>query len=50
MRGTLRTGATLIAVREPGLLSVVAPLHDEEDMVGAFHARTVAALDGSISS
>jgi dolichol-phosphate mannosyltransferase len=33
-------------VREPGLLSVVAPLHDEEDVVGAFHARTVAALDG----
>ena len=33
-------------MREPGLLSVVAPLHDEEDMVGAFHARTVAALDG----
>jgi polyisoprenyl-phosphate glycosyltransferase len=33
-------------VREPGLLSVVAPMHDEEDVVGAFHARTVAALDG----
>ena len=33
-------------MREPGLLSVVAPLHDEEDMVEAFHARTVAALDG----
>ncbi|MET0817718.1 MAG: glycosyltransferase family 2 protein [Solirubrobacteraceae bacterium] len=33
-------------MREPGLLSVVAPMHDEEDMVGAFHARTVAALDG----
>ena len=33
-------------MREPGLLSVVAPLHDEEDVVGAFHARTVAALDG----
>jgi glycosyltransferase involved in cell wall biosynthesis len=33
-------------VREPGLLSVVAPMHDEEDMVGAFHTRTVAALDG----
>ena len=33
-------------MREPGLVSVVAPLHDEEDMIGAFHARTVAALDG----
>jgi dolichol-phosphate mannosyltransferase len=32
-------------VREPGLLSVVAPMHDEEDIVGAFHARTVGALD-----
>src|SRR5688572_18852944 len=34
------------AVRELGLLSVVTPMHDEEDMVGAFHARTVAALEG----
>ena len=33
-------------MREPGLLSVVAPMHDEEDMVDAFHARTVAALTG----
>ncbi len=33
-------------MREPGLLSVVAPLHDEEDTVGAFHARTLAALEG----
>jgi dolichol-phosphate mannosyltransferase len=33
-------------VRELGLLSIVAPLHDEEDVVGAFHARTAAALDG----
>ncbi len=33
-------------MREPGLLSVVAPLHDEEDTLGAFHARTMAALDG----
>jgi dolichol-phosphate mannosyltransferase len=33
-------------VRESGLLSVVAPMHDEEDNVAAFHARTVAALDG----
>ncbi len=38
--------ATLGDVRELGLLSVVAPLHDEEDTVGAFHARTVAALEG----
>ena len=33
-------------MREPGLLSVVAPLHDEEDNVEAFHRRTLAALDG----
>jgi polyisoprenyl-phosphate glycosyltransferase len=33
-------------VREPVLVSVVAPMHDEEDVVGAFHARTVAALGG----
>ena len=33
-------------MREPGLLSVVAPMHDEEDVVDAFHARTVAALAG----
>src|SRR4051794_23059887 len=33
-------------VRELGLLSVVTPMHDEEDMVGAFYARTVAALAG----
>ena len=33
-------------MREPGLLSVVAPMHDEEETVGAFHARTTAALAG----
>ncbi|MEZ0294045.1 MAG: glycosyltransferase family 2 protein [Solirubrobacteraceae bacterium] len=33
-------------MREPGLLSVVAPMHDEEESVGAFHARTLAALHG----
>ena len=33
-------------MRAPGLVSVVAPMHDEEDTVRAFHARTVAALDG----
>ena len=33
-------------VRELGLLSVVAPLHDEADTVAAFHARTLAALEG----
>jgi glycosyltransferase involved in cell wall biosynthesis len=33
-------------VRELGLLSVVAPMHDEEDVAGAFHSRTVAALGG----
>jgi dolichol-phosphate mannosyltransferase len=36
------------SVRPPGrqLLSVVAPLHDEEDTIAAFHGRTVAALEG----
>jgi glycosyltransferase involved in cell wall biosynthesis len=33
-------------VRELGLLSVVAPMHDEADAVAAFHARTMAALEG----
>ena len=33
-------------MREPQLLSVVAPLHDEEDNVEAFHRRTTAALEG----
>src|SRR3954453_9967493 len=33
-------------VRELGLLSIVAPLHDEADTVRAFHARTVAAVAG----
>jgi len=33
-------------MREPRLLSVVAPLHDEEAVLGAFHARTSAALTG----
>jgi polyisoprenyl-phosphate glycosyltransferase len=33
-------------VRELGLLSVVAPLHDEAETVAAFHARTFAALEG----
>jgi glycosyltransferase involved in cell wall biosynthesis len=37
---------SLPALRRPSLVSVVAPLHDEEDTVGAFHARTVAALAG----
>jgi polyisoprenyl-phosphate glycosyltransferase len=32
--------------REPALLSVAAPMHDEEDTVAAFHARVVAALEG----
>jgi glycosyltransferase involved in cell wall biosynthesis len=30
--------------REPALLSVVAPMHDEEATVGAFHERVTAAL------
>ena len=32
--------------REPALLSVVAPMHDEEGTVEAFHARVTAALTG----
>lgn len=30
--------------REPALLSVVAPMHDEEDTVEAFHARVMDAV------
>jgi hypothetical protein len=32
--------------REPTLLSVVAPMHDEADTVAAFHQRVTAALAG----
>jgi glycosyltransferase involved in cell wall biosynthesis len=32
--------------REPELLSVVAPMHDEEDTVDAFHGRVMAAAHG----
>jgi glycosyltransferase involved in cell wall biosynthesis len=32
--------------REPELLSVAAPMHDEEDTAAAFHARVTAALEG----
>jgi dolichol-phosphate mannosyltransferase len=32
--------------REPELVSVAAPMHDEEDTAAAFHARVAAALDG----
>ena len=32
--------------REPALLSVAAPMHDEEDTAATFYARVVAALDG----
>ena len=32
--------------REPALLSVAAPMHDEEDTAAQFHARVVAALEG----
>jgi polyisoprenyl-phosphate glycosyltransferase len=32
--------------REPGLVSVVAPMHDEEDTVAAFCDRVRGALDG----
>jgi polyisoprenyl-phosphate glycosyltransferase len=32
--------------RDPALLSVVAPMHDEEDSVEAFHQRVRAATEG----
>ena len=32
--------------RQPELVSVAAPMHDEEATVEAFHARVTAALDG----
>jgi glycosyltransferase involved in cell wall biosynthesis len=32
--------------REPALLSIAAPMHDEEDTAAKFHARVVAALEG----
>jgi polyisoprenyl-phosphate glycosyltransferase len=32
--------------REPTLLSVVAPMHDEEGVVAPFHERVTTALDG----
>jgi dolichol-phosphate mannosyltransferase len=32
--------------REPELVSIAAPMHDEEDSVTAFHARVAAALEG----
>jgi polyisoprenyl-phosphate glycosyltransferase len=32
--------------RDPELLSVAAPMHDEEGAVAAFHARVTAALEG----
>jgi glycosyltransferase involved in cell wall biosynthesis len=32
--------------RQPELLSVASPMHDEEGTVAAFHARVVAALEG----
>jgi polyisoprenyl-phosphate glycosyltransferase len=32
--------------REPELVSVAAPMHDEEATAATFHARVVAALDG----
>ena len=33
-------------MRELGLLSIVAPLHDEADTVAAFHERALAAVAG----
>ena len=33
--------------REPELVSVAAPMHDEEDTAAAFHARVTAALGGA---
>jgi dolichol-phosphate mannosyltransferase len=35
-----------LPVRDPGLVSVVAPLFDEEATARAFHARVSAALEG----
>ena len=32
--------------REPGLLSIAAPMHDEEGTAAAFHQRVVAAVEG----
>jgi len=32
--------------RQPELVSIAAPMHDEEGTARAFHARVVAALDG----
>jgi len=32
--------------REPELVSIAAPMHDEEATVASFHARVAAALDG----
>jgi polyisoprenyl-phosphate glycosyltransferase len=32
--------------REPALVSVAAPMHDEQDTARAFHARVAAALEG----
>ena len=49
--GSAACGDYARSVREPGLLSVVAPMHDEEDTVDAFHARTRRARwRGSSSS
>jgi len=35
-----------VADRELGLLSVVAPVHNEQDSLLEFHRRVTSALDG----
>ncbi len=40
------TDVTLSGPRSPGLVSVVAPVYNEEGTVGEFHARVCTALDG----
>ena len=42
---TISENITTMA-REPELVSVAAPMHDEEDTATAFHARVAAALEG----
>jgi glycosyltransferase involved in cell wall biosynthesis len=40
------TDITLSGPRSPGLVSVVAPVYNEEGTIGEFHARVCAALSG----
>ena len=45
-RSSTIAGNITAVSREPTLLSVVAPMHDEADTVAAFHDRVTAALEG----